>query len=319
MKAQSLDLASYPLYKENEAKGSYNLQLPPGFGGMIYAFNVTHTDPVLRKIFQDVRFKQAMSLAINREEINKLLYFGLAKPSQAVPSPKVSFIEPSMVEYMAQYDPTKANALLDEMGLKKGSDGIRLRPDGKPLSILMEYAQQAENVKNNELVKDYWEKVGMRVELKEVTTEALRANSRTNKQDIGVWSYTGYHEPFLIGNPQRLYPHWGDSTQAMAGLPWNQWYTTKGKEGEEPPADVKRLCELVDQWITTVPGSEQYVKLGKEMMKINLDNLYLIGTVGEIPGVTVISSKLGNVPQFTVQSSDFTRALPFRVDQWFFK
>ena len=135
MKAQSLDLASYPLYKENEAKGNYNLQLPPGFGGMIYAFNVTHTDPVLRKIFQDVRFKQAMSLAINREEINKLLYFGLAKPSQAVPSPKVSFIEASMVSYMAQYDPAKANALLDEMGLKKGSDGFRLRQDGKPLSI----------------------------------------------------------------------------------------------------------------------------------------------------------------------------------------
>jgi peptide/nickel transport system substrate-binding protein len=67
MKAQSLDMASYPVYKENEAKGNYTVQLPPGFGGMIYAFNVTSPDPVLREIFQDVRFKQAMSLAINRK------------------------------------------------------------------------------------------------------------------------------------------------------------------------------------------------------------------------------------------------------------
>ena len=318
-KAQSLDFSNYPLFKENEAKGGYDVQLPPGFGGMIYAFNVTHPDPVLRKIFQDIRFKQAMSLSINREEINKLLYFGLAKPSQAVPSPKTTFMEPSMASYMAQYDPSKANALLDEMGLAKGADGIRLRPDGKPLAILLEYAQQAENVMNNELVKEYWQKAGVKVELKELTTEALRARSATNAQDVGVWSYTFYHEPSMIGNPRRLFPTWGDGSQQMTGLPWQQWYASNGREGEEPPADVKRLFDLVEQWKVTVPGSETYIKLGKEMMKINLDNLFLIGTVGEIPGPTVVSKKLSNVPQFTVQSSDFTRALPFRVEQWFYK
>ena len=318
-KAQSLDMASYPVYKENEAKGSYNVQLPPGFGGMIYAFNVTHPDPVLRQIFQDVRFKDAMSLAINRAEINKLLYFDLAKPSQAVPSPKTSFVEPWMISYMAEYDPDKSNALLDEMGLKKGADGFRRRPDGKTLSILLEYAQQAENVKNNELVKDYWEKVGVKVELKELTTEALRARSATNNMDVGVWSYTFYHEPSMIGNPRRLVPPWGDGSQIMTGGPWAQWLASQGKEGEEPPAEVKQLADLAEKWKMTIPGSEEYLQLGKEMMKINLDNLYLIGTVGEIPGPTIVSSKLGNVPQFTVQSSDFSRAVPFRPDQWFFK
>ena len=319
MKAQSLDLASYPLYKENEQKGNYTIQLPPGFGGMIYAFNVTHPDPVLREIFQDPRFKQAMSLAINREEINELLYFGLAKPSQAVPSPKVSFVEPWMAEYMAEYDPDQANTLLDEMGLEKGTDGFRLRPDGKPLTILLEYAQQAENVKNNELVKDYWEKVGVKVELKELTTEALRAHSATNEMDIGVWSYTFYHEASMVGNPRRLIPSWGDGSMQMAGYPWMQWNNSGGSEGEEPPDNIKQLYALADEWKTKVPGSEEYIELGKQMMQINLDNLYLIGTLGEIPGPTIISNNLGNVPAFTVQSSDYSRTVPFRVDQWYFK
>lgn len=319
MKAQSLDMASYPVYKENEAQGNYTVQLPPGFGGMIYAFNVTSPDLVLRQIFQDVRFKQAMSLAINREEINELLYFGLAKPSQAIPSPKTSFVTEEMSQYMAEYDPDKANALLDEMGLTKGNDGFRLRPDGKPLVILMEYAQQAENVKNNELVKDYWEKVGVKVELKEVTTEALRADSATNNLDIGVWSYTFYHEASMIGNPRRLIPPWGDGSMMMAGLPWAQWYASGGTEGEEPPEQIKQLYELTEQWKIALPGSDEYIRLGQEMMKINLENLYLIGTVIDIPGPTVVSNALGNVPQFTVQSSDYSRTVPFRVDQWFFK
>jgi len=319
MKAQSLDMASYPVYKENEAKGNYTVQLPPGFGGMIYAFNVTHPDLVLREIFQDVRFKQAMSLAINRSEINDLLYFGLAKPSQAIPSPKTSFVTEEMGQYMAEYDPDKANALLDEMGLTKGDDGFRVRPDGKPLVILMEYAQQAENVKNNELVKDYWEKVGVKVELKEVTSEALRADSATNNLDIGVWSYTFYHEASMIGNPRRLIPPWGDGSMMMAGYPWAQWYASGGTEGEEPPEQIKKLFELCEQWKVAMPGSEEYIKLGQEMMWINLENLYLIGTVIDIPGPTVISNNLGNVPEFTVQSSDYSRAVPFRVDQWYFK
>ncbi len=319
MKAQSLTLANYPLYKENETKGNYTVQMPPGFGGMIYAFNVTNPDPVLRTLFQDVRFKQAMSLAINRDEINQLLYFGLAIPNQAVPNPETSFVEPWMITYMAEYDPTKANALLDEIGLKKGADGFRLRPDGKPLTILMEYSAQAENPKNNELVKEYWGAVGINVQLKEVATPDLRANSATNTQDIGVWSYTFYFEPRLIGDPIRLYPAWGDGSQFMAGKPWLDWYKSGGTEGEEPPDQIKELLNLVDQWVQTVPGSSEYIDLGKKIMSINVNNLYLIGTVGKVPGPTIISNKLGNVPTFTVQSSDYSRTLPFRVDQWYFK
>lgn len=319
MKAQSLTLANYPIYKENETKGDYTVQMPGGFGGMIYAFNATHPDPVLRTLFNDIRFKQAMSLAINREEINELLYFGLAIPSQAVPDPDTSFVEPWMVTYMAEYDPAKANSLLDEIGLVKGADGFRTRPDGTPLNILMEYSVQAENPKVNELVKEYWGAVGINVQLKEETTADLRANSATNTMDMGVWSYTFYSEPKLIGDPIRLYPSWGDGSMYMSGKLWLDWYKSAGAEGEEPPAEVKELFSLVEQWNQTVPGTTEYVELGKQILTIDVNNLYLIGTVGKVPGPTIISNKLGNVPLFTVQSSDYSRTLPFRADQWYFK
>ena len=85
-KAQGNELQSYPTLKENEAKGGYTVLLPAGSIGSSLAFNITHADPKLRAVYGDLRFRQAVSHAINREEMNQVLYFGLGKISQALPA-----------------------------------------------------------------------------------------------------------------------------------------------------------------------------------------------------------------------------------------
>ena len=84
-------------------------------------------DPTWREVTGDVRFRRALSLAINRPEILKNFYL-----SQFAKLPSRSS--------SAEYSVDKANALLDEMGMKKGADGFRAAPDGKPFSILFETA-----------------------------------------------------------------------------------------------------------------------------------------------------------------------------------
>ena len=53
-----LEAANVSLYKENEEKGDYQLLMwkAPDGSEAAYGFNMTHTDPVLREIFQDIRF-----------------------------------------------------------------------------------------------------------------------------------------------------------------------------------------------------------------------------------------------------------------------
>ena len=51
----------------------------------MYAFNCTHKDPVLAELFSDPQWSEAMSLALNRDEINATLNFGLSQPVQALP------------------------------------------------------------------------------------------------------------------------------------------------------------------------------------------------------------------------------------------
>jgi peptide/nickel transport system substrate-binding protein len=55
------------------------------------------------------------------------------------------------------------------------------------------------------------------------------------------------------------------------------------------------------------------------MIKINLDNLSVIGTLSNVPLITVVSNKLGNIPQWTVNTTYYGYSYPFRADQWYFK
>jgi peptide/nickel transport system substrate-binding protein len=314
-KAQGIDLEDYPVLKENEPKAGYRLSLPPGQTAYPIAFNITHRDPALRQIFADVRFRQAMSLAINRQEMNETLWFGLGTPAAALPL-KVPFTSEADRNHMIKYDPATANKLLDDMGLKRGADGIRLRADGKPLSLLWEYSSQFASSNGIQLVRGYWRAVGVDANLKEITTQLTRQKALEGGADI-LMEWDVPFEPNLISDVQTYMPPYRASSP-LFGAAWRDWHVSKGTKGEEPPAWAKRLFAIEDEWRTLVPGSPRYLELGKEMVKINLDNLTIIGTVTDLPGPTVVSKRLANVRDWTVQHYNYARAYPFRPDQWYF-
>src|SRR5205814_9385790 len=98
-----------------------------------------------------------------------------------------------------------------------------------------------------------------------------------------------------------------------------RWVHTKGAEGGEPPAAIKRNMEIVDQAKTV--GPEQQAKLAQELFRIWGDNLWEVGTVGLTPmvqGVVVAGSRFRNVP--TTLGNDWPLRSPgnARVEQFFF-
>jgi peptide/nickel transport system substrate-binding protein len=316
-KSQNMPLDIYPILKENETKGNYSLQLPPGMAGPTFIFNKTAQDPVLRKIYADMRFNYAMSLAVNRDEVNEALFLGLCTPEQALPQ-MVPFVTEADKKFMTQYDPERANQLLDKMGLKRGPDGIRVRPDGKPLTVLWEYTlQYVWSPEFPALIADHWKAVGINVLTKEVTTQLTRDKQKANTLDI-TSEWMPPYEPTLLSQPENFVPPYSSAWPIM-GMPWLDWRTSGGKSGEEPPGWVKSLWEIADEWVTLVPGSPRYMELGKEMIRLNQENLTVIGTLGNVPLITVVSNRLGNVPKWTVNTYYYGYSYPYRADQWYFK
>jgi len=318
---QHLQLRDYPLFKKGEKKGGYRCLLWKGVRGcqFIYAFNLTCKEPVLRKIFNDIRFRQAMSLAINREEINKVLYYGKGVPRQATTPSMTSFYEDWMGKYYAEYDPERANKLLDEMGLKWDKDHkYRLRPDGKVLAITIEDA--CRNEKMDEMIKEYWEKVGVKVAIKPEARNFYASRGVANELEASTWFYDMTSEFCMHRRPLMFRPPWGLDTAPRSGITWKMWYNTDGKTGEEPPEVIKKLFKLCDEFQTTVTGTEEYMRLGKEILTIHAKNLFLIGTVGMVPAPVIVKNNLRNIPEKGVMGdSDYNYFLPYQGDQWFFK
>lgn len=317
-KQQAMQLNDFPLLKENEAKGDYTVALVPTLGqSPYYSFNRTHKDPILREIFSDVRFSQALSLGLNRDEINEIVYLGQGKPMQTAAADHVTvpFLSAEDLSVFAEYDVDRANALLDEMGLKRGSDGVRVRSDGKPLSIRIVFASQGTASQLHELVAGYWSDLGIQVDIREVTSDEYRAAAQANDVDVMTWKNDGVSGANISQDAtDALFP--GDPFNPKGHADWATWIETSGSSGIEPPADIKRLFEAAAEFNQYPLGTEESNTLGAEMMKIHLDNLIKIGIVAEIPEPVVYTNALKNVPQLTAKAYDYYWTYPYRAQQW---
>jgi peptide/nickel transport system substrate-binding protein len=314
-KAQGNELETFPTLKDGEAKGHYEVLMPEGAIGTDVAFNITHADPKLRAVYSDLRFREAVSLAINRDEMNQVMYFGLGSPSQALPA-VLSFATADDAAYMTRYDPDKANALLDEMGMKKGADGMRTFPDGSPFTILWQYSSQFATPEFVKLMTDYLKAVGLNVNAKEITSEATRDNAKAAISDINMeWDVP--FEPTLVANIDLYIPYYSD-TSPLFGVKWKQWYNSNGAEGEEPPDWAKKMFDLAKEWRTVLPGSDRYIEIGKQLVRLNLENMTLIGTIGSLPKPVTVSDRLHNVkPDMKTVHYNFGYLYPYRPDQWY--
>jgi len=315
-----LSMDNYPLYKENAEKGGYRVLLwSLAEGEMLqFSFNLNHPDPVLRKIFQDIRFRRAMSLAINRDEINEVAYFGMAMPCQSTVAPTCSFYKKEWAEAYAQYDPKKANVLLESMGLRwDAKRQYRLRPDGKPLSVTIEMVEGLfpGMKKVCELIREYWETVGVQVNLKVVERAYHGQRISAGELDVGMWHSDRMEElRCYIPGATKFEPH----SEMSWAIKWGLWRTTGGKSGEEPPEEWKKQWKRMSDWYSaTTP--EEYKRLAQEIFDFFAEQLICIGTVGYGPGPVVVKNNLKNVVEKALYGDGPNWDKTIFPMQWYFE
>ena len=315
-------LTSYPTYRANEEAGGYRTALATYNRGNEYSFifNLTHPDPYLKELFNDIRWRQAMSMAINRDEINELVYFGLATASQAAPTPDSTFFEDWMADYYANYDVDAANALLDELGLdQRDADGYRLRSTGEPLFINYQASVPEEAwLKIAELVTSYWQAVGVNVQFKLIEIGLYSELRHQGEHDVASWGLDIVDIGEYSNGANNLRPNWG----ARAGaVQWQKWFNTDGAEGEEPPEDVKKMNEAFDNWGKSAFGSDDYKKYGKEAYDLSFKGLYQIGTIQLPPQPLLFASDLMNTPPNNTTgkwSWSYRQWQMFMPETWYF-
>lgn len=306
-------LKDYTLFKENAKKAGYRVLLWPSSSGsqVNYICNQTYKeDPFIGKLFRDVRLRRALSLAINREEINDSVFHGLGIPGQWTVIPDSVFYEPEFAQAYAQYDPDEANRLLDEMGLKWDENHrYRLGPDGKKISWVLEICQP-DIVTVCELTKEYWEKIGIEISIKSISGALFFERMATNMVGMLGWVGAKATDAYLLG---------GDFGQVVPfAHEWNLWYETGGKKGEEPPEEIKKIWEWREKMIATMDEKER-IELGKKIVAFQAENLWQIGTVGMVPQPVIVRDNLENIPEKYLFGCDYAFIRDSCPEQYFFK
>jgi peptide/nickel transport system substrate-binding protein len=320
-----INLLNYPVLKENEQKqGKYRIFLwssPGGFDAGI-VFNQTYTkDPELGKLMQNRDFRIAMSLAINRKQINESAFLGTGEPRQGVPKKGHPYYPGD--EYAFKYTEqnlAEANRLLDSIGLdKKDAEGLRLFPSGKRVMIELSVVEVFGPWRDiATLVTKDFEKVGVKVNM-QIRERALHFQMRqANDLQAEMWNQDTAGFPFTGSTKYDFRKDlYGNLTY---GPLWKQWYDTNGKQGVEPSEAAKKIVELQDRAKTV--GPTEKTQIAQELFKLWVDNMFEIGTVGLTAtdqGVAVVNVKLHNVPE------KLTKDWPLRTpgngfpEVWFFK
>ncbi|HAJ46840.1 MAG TPA: peptide ABC transporter substrate-binding protein [Alphaproteobacteria bacterium] len=296
LQALGLNFADMTALKQNEQKGKYRAYpWASGKGAAIALYpNLTCNDPVWRTLNRDVRFRRALSLGINRQEINKSLFFGLALAANNAPVAPSPLSDPRYSSADASFDPKAANALLDAIGLTaRNPNGTRKLPDGRPLEIIVESSGETkEEADAVQLVAQHYKALGISLILK--SSDRTQMRNRAYSGDAVMTVFTGWDNgiPTPAMNPGELAPVW---QTGLAWPKWGQYYETKGAAGEAPDVPAaKQLLALNRQWDQAVPADRS--KIWRQMLDIHAQERFIIGVVAGVPQPVAVSMALRNVP-----------------------
>lgn len=310
-----------------EANGNFKVYFRDGGDGTgrIFYWNQDNPDEKLRTLYRDPRFKRAMSHGLDRATIQKVVYFNTGLLTTGTMSPKAiefnvndegkQIFEEWRTAYI-EFDPDKANALLDEIGLLDADgDGYREFADGSKLELRVDLSATAspDGLKVLEIAQQTWKDIGLNIIINQLPQaefeqfwNAGQGSIRTD-WEVGdgpnFWVYPSWivpNEPSrwapLAGNRMAVQGTPKENEEADAS-PWDRLPPRfNDSERELISEPVWRLQEIYLEAIVESDAMKRH-QLAWEIARIHIDEgPFFIGCVANSPTLEFVSNKLMNVP-----------------------
>ncbi len=165
-------------------------------------------------LFQDQALLEALELAIDKQTIISLVLNGFGSPIDS-PIPKniteFQTLEKSVTQKSFKENQEESERMLDSLGWKKNNEGIREK-DGKELTFSISTGNAFELQQTAEIIREYFELIGVRVELKVFEIGNL------NQNIIRSRDYEALLFGQIVSKEADLYAFWHSSQKQDPGL-----------------------------------------------------------------------------------------------------
>ena len=210
--ARHIDIGKLPVFLENQAKGNYKVYLDPADSGCDACMFLNQTydaDPEIAKWLQNRDFRIALSLGMDRDQLNEAFWLGVGTPGSQVLAESSPYNPgPEYRTMHSTHDPAKANQLLDSIGLtKKDAEGYRLRTDGKGrlrIEIMTVGGQFLQFTQIAEMIREQWRKIGIQADISEIERSLAITRVGANEIQAHLWQNDGTEHFFTF--PGHLFP-----------------------------------------------------------------------------------------------------------------
>ena len=305
LQSRGLNFTNYTLLKKSEKKFGYSTKLWRTAKGARWAIypNLNFRDMEWRKLFRNVNFRRALSIAIDRHEINQVFYYGLARETNNSVLRESPLFDEKFANRWSQFDLKAANQMLDGLGLvKRNSKGFRMLPNGQPMELTVVFSTEEDEPSDIlELVSDTWRKIGIKVLSKPLHREVMRNRIFSGNVQMSIWSGLENGIPNASSSPAELAP---TSQQQLQWPMWGQFLETGGKSGQAIDMEVpQKLFELKDAWREARSEGDR-IKIWNEMLDTYTSNVFSIGIIASVPQVVLVNNSLQNVPDKAIYNWD---------------
>jgi len=298
LQARYLQFSDYTVLRQSDDRSEYDVRLwYEGRGAALALYpNLNAEDPAWRDLMQSAEFRRALSLAVNRRQINEVLYYGLGEPAANSVRPISTVYEEPYGTAAIAYDPDQANAILDGLGLQRRTAfGVRQLTDGRPMELVIlgeSGDQQQQDVL--ELIAEDFLDVGIRVVPRLLHRSLYRARVFSGAAPMSISVGLNNGIPTEDMDPAELVP----STQQQ--LQWPQWGLFVETEGEagtgiRDPACLA-LMAAYGRWLAA-ETDRQRAAAWEEILQIHADQIFTIGLVADVPQPVVVRHGLRNLPE----------------------
>lgn len=283
---------------------------------MVFMLNLNHTDPVKNELFNRRDFREALSIAIDRQALIDAVFVSQGAPAQ----PSIVEGDPLYNERLAkqhtEYDPDRANEILDGIVPDRDSEGYRLDSEGRRLTIIFEIDQvRTTFVDMFQLALPMFRDVGIDAQIRTMDRSLWEERVRNGREFDATAHQFGANGGIAAMLDPRYFVPFNNNSFYAAG--WSLYFVNPDNPAAiEPPEEIKEQQALYKKLLATADPEAQR-QIMAQILENAADQFLVFGVSLPPDGFGIVKNDMVNTLDEMPNSFVWPTPAPTGPEQFF--